>query len=139
MTSRCFARRTVVSFALAAVLLAGVACGSGAEPKDAPADRAATNDDEIVMRLIAYQPDELDVAVGTTVTWTQQDAGFHTVTSGTVKKDASGSVQIKPDDTFASGRLAKGKTFTFTFEGAGTYPYFCEIHPATMSGRISVA
>ncbi len=91
------------------------------------------------MRLIAYKPAVLTVPPGTSVTWRQQDAGFHTVTSGAVSKDASGSVETKPDGRFDSGQLAKGEEFSFAFESAGTYGYFCEIHPATMTGRVRVA
>lgn len=90
------------------------------------------------MRLIAYKPQVLQVPIGTTVTWEQQDAGFHTVTSGSVTKDASGSVKTSPDGTFDSGQLAKDKEFTHTFDEAGTFAYFCEIHPATMSGEVKV-
>ena len=43
-----------------------------------------------------------------------------------------------PDGKFDSGQLAKGDEFEFTFEESGTYEYFCEIHPATMSGRVVV-
>lgn len=89
------------------------------------------------MRLIAYRPETLSVSRGTTVTWRQQDAGFHTVTSGTVN-ESGGDVETKPDGTFGSGRLEKGKTFAFTFDDAGTYPYFCEIHPATMQAEVTV-
>ena len=90
------------------------------------------------MRLIAFKPERLEVSVGAAVTWKQQDAGFHTVTSGTVRKDPSGSVSTSLDDTFDSGRIASGKEFTFTFEDTGTYDYFCKVHPATMSGRVAV-
>ncbi len=90
------------------------------------------------MRLIAYRPDELTVPHGTTVTWKQRDAGFHTVTSGTVSKDPSGSVDLEPDDVFDSGQLEKGEEFDFTFDDIGTYEYFCKVHPATMSGRVTV-
>ncbi len=44
-----------------------------------------------------------------------------------------------PDGTFDSGSIATGKTFEFTFDQAGTYTYFCHIHPATMRGEVRVA
>lgn len=131
-----------IGFVVLAVALVGlVACGSGNGSGDgaaAPeAGNAASSGNEVVMRLIAYKPDALTVNAGTSVTWKQQDAGFHTVTSGTVSKDASGSVKTDPDGTFDSGRLAKGKDFSFTFDEPGTYEYFCQIHPATMAGSIT--
>ena len=39
---------------------------------------------------------------------------------------------------FDSGNIATGKTFSFTFKDAGTYPFFCALHPATMRGEIRV-
>lgn len=90
------------------------------------------------MSLIAYEPDELSVAKSTTVTWEQRDAGVHTVTSGTVDTDASGSASTDADGVFASDELERGDGFAFTFDRAGSYAYFCRIHPATMRGRITV-
>lgn len=136
-------RRGIAAVALAASFLALAGCGSGrqsiaASPDEGTQSRRGSSGNEIVMRLIAYRPRTLTVPAGTAVTWSQQDPGFHTVTSGSVSKDASGSVATSPDGTFDSGRLARGKEFTFTFSEGGTYTYFCEIHPATMSGRIEV-
>jgi plastocyanin len=135
--------RTFAPLLLTIGVLGTAACGSGASsteafvtPSHAAHGTSAAN--EIVIKLIVYRPDDLAVPSHTKVTWKQTDAGFHTVTSGTVTKDASGSVEQLPDGTFASGKLATNKTFAFTFEESGTYPFFCEIHPATMSGRVSV-
>ena len=74
---------------------------------------------------------------GTTVTWKQTDAGTHTVTSGTVTQGA-GDVTTAPDGKFDSGNIATGATFEFTFDEAGTFPYFCAVHPATMRGDVQV-
>jgi plastocyanin len=93
---------------------------------------------EVVMSLIAFRPEELTVAKATTVIWKQRDAGTHTVTSGTVETDTSGSTGTDPDGVFRSGELEKDEEFAFTFERSGTFAYFCEIHPATMRGRITV-
>ena len=90
------------------------------------------------MHLIAFSPDALDVPVGANVTWTQTDAGFHTATSGTATTDATGAVTTHPDGVFRSSKLAQNKTFSHVFDTAGTFPYFCEIHPGTMHGRITV-
>ena len=89
------------------------------------------------MKLIAFRPESLDAKTGTTVTWTQQDAGAHTVSSGTVEQGGA-DVTTTPDGRFESGQLATGATFTFTFDSPGTYPYFCQIHPATMRGEIRI-
>ena len=85
--------------------------------------------------VTVWAPARLDVETGTTVTWTQEDAGAHTVTSGTVEQGGAGVTEM-PDDRFDSGEIATGDTFEFTFNEPGTYPYFCEIHPATMRGEV---
>ncbi len=118
---------------VAAVGLLG-ACngGSGGEETSAPSANAVT------MELIAFKPETLTVAVGTTVTWTQKDAGVHTVTSGTVDQGGGGVTKV-PDGRFDSGELATGETFTFTFDQPGAYSYFCDVHPATMRGEVRVS
>ncbi len=90
------------------------------------------------MQLVSFRPETVTVKAGTTVTWTQKDPGFHTVTSGTVEQGVAG-VTPAPDGRFDSPELATGKTFTHTFDQAGTYSYFCEIHPATMRGVVQVS
>lgn len=89
------AARRLATAASAVGLLALAACGSSEPSAGGPrAAQDAGNDssggNEVVMRLIAYKPQALEVPAGTTVTWKQQDSGFHTVTSGSVTKDASG-------------------------------------------------
>jgi len=80
-----------------------------------------------------YQPYNVSVDVGGTVTWTNTDTTANSVTSGTPKPDNStGSV-------FDSGFLGPGKTFSHTFTAAdvGTINYFSEIHP-WMAGQVIV-
>jgi plastocyanin len=82
----------------------------------------------------AYQPNPIQVSVGDTVTWTNDDSQPHTVTSG-------GNGQ--PDNKFNSSPnfnplMAPGQTFSFTFTQAGDYPYFCMLHP-NMVGTVSVS
>lgn len=142
-------RRIAVFVAIVVALCAPIACGNGTE--DAGAENRPTTttdhsahgaeakaDARVEMSLIAYRPPELAVAASTTVTWTQNDAGTHTVTSGTVAKQASGAVKTNPSGRFESGELERGETFEFTFDEPGSYEYFCDIHPATMQGRITV-
>lgn len=72
---------------------------------------------------IAFDPPELEVSTGTTVTWTNRDAAPHTVTAS--------------DGAFDSGALNEGDTFSYTFEDAGTFDYVCEIHPG-MTASVTV-
>ncbi|MFA5930293.1 MAG: cupredoxin family copper-binding protein [Candidatus Micrarchaeia archaeon] len=69
----------------------------------------------------AFSPSALAVAKGTTVTWTNNDAVGHTITSS----------------SFNSGTMGSGGTFSFTFTQDGTYDYICSIHPS-MKGKITV-
>ena len=107
-------RRVVVSLALALLAVAApVASGSGAE---APT-RAVT------MPGKAYDPSHLDVLVGTTVTWKNDDSINHTVTAD--------------GDAFSSGYLPPGGSFSFTFAQQGHYAFHCTIHKF-MRGEVDV-
>jgi plastocyanin len=132
-------KRLLGASVVLAVALLG-ACGDDGGAGDTVGGTSSTSGDRageaaVTMRLIAYRPAQLTVDAGTTVTWTQQDAGTHTVTSGTVEPGAAG-VTERPDGRFDSGPLATGKTFRFTFGDPGTYSYFCTVHPATMRGEV---
>lgn len=80
----------------------------------------------------AYSPRVLTVAVGTTVTWTNDDGVVHTVTSG-----ESDGTSGEPDGFFDSGDMEEGDTFSFTFDQPGTFEYFCIPHP-WMTGTVIV-
>ena len=77
----------------------------------------------------AFQPNPVQVSVGSTVTWTNDDAQPHTVSSGQ---------NATPDGTFDSGIMAPQATFEHTFTEAGEFPYFCLLHP-NMVGTVSVS
>ena len=91
----------------------------------------------MTIELVAFAPQELEVEAGTTVTWSNEDPGTHTVTSGEVEQGTSGVTQA-PDGRFDSGTIAGDGSFEHTFDEPGTYPYFCALHPATMSGVVNV-
>ncbi|MDC4231260.1 MAG: plastocyanin/azurin family copper-binding protein [Nitrosopumilus sp.] len=76
-----------------------------------------------------FIPYEVSVAVGTTVTWSNDDTAAHTVTSGTISSS---------DGLFDSSIFMAGKSFEFTFNDAGTYDYFCMVHP-WMTGIVQVS
>ena len=95
-----------------------------------------------------YQPANIQVAVGTTVTWTNNDNVPHTVTfrNGVAVSGIllAGGKQIVPD-TFASKQVMKDSgillpqegTVSFTFMSRGFFPYYCAIHPS-MQGVVTV-
>lgn len=72
--------------------------------------------DAVTIANFSFQPATLTVAVGATVTWTNNDSAGHTVT-------ADGG-------SFASQTIAPGSTFAQTFATAGTFAYHCAIHPS---------
>jgi plastocyanin len=76
-----------------------------------------------------FLPSTVEIGVGGTVTWTNDDTAAHTVTSGTVDSG--------PDGTFDSSIFMAGKTFEHTFDEAGEYDYFCVVHP-WMTGKVIV-
>ena len=76
-----------------------------------------------------YSPYEVSVAIGATVTWSNDDTTVHTVTSG--KK-------MIHDDLFDSSIFMSGETFEITFSDAGTFDYFCLVHP-WMTGIVHVS
>jgi plastocyanin len=138
-------------FAVAAALVAG--CGgddtggaaSGGEPATTTAAPATTQDGgtgggggdygggggsggqaaagAVRIADFAFAPDTRSVKVGDPVKWTNQDGATHTVTAD--------------DGAFDSGNLAGGKSFSFTFDKAGSYAYHCNIHQR-MTGTVTV-
>ena len=76
-----------------------------------------------------YIPYEITINVGEEVTWSNDDSAAHTVTGGSAADGPSG--------VFDSGLFMAGTTYSFKFEEAGTYPYFCMVHP-WMEGIVNV-
>jgi plastocyanin len=76
-----------------------------------------------------FDPATLEIKVGTKVTWTNKDGRDHNIRSGTVDKPKDGPVKGElPSD---------GGTFSYTFDKAGEYEYYCGRHVG-MSGKIVV-
>lgn len=86
----------------------------------------AVSTNTVAIKDFAFSPATITVKVGTTVTWTNQDSAAHTVTSDSNSKES-----------FDSGSMAKDKTFTHTFNTAGTFDYICTFHP-DMTGKVKV-
>lgn len=73
----------------------------------------------------AFDPATLEIPVGTTVEWVNNDTFDHDVTSD--------------DGSFVSETLAPGDTFSFTFDTAGDFPYVCTIHPQMTANIVVTA
>lgn len=78
----------------------------------------------------SFSPRTITISVGTTVIWTNAGNNLHTVTSGT--PDNAGAVFDSP------GVLSPGAQFSFTFNTAGQFDYFCRIHGLAMTGTVIV-
>lgn len=77
-----------------------------------------------------FIPYEVSIAVGGEVIWSNVDSAAHTVTSVNPSDE--------PDGVFDSSLFMAGTTFSHTFDEAGTYEYFCMVHP-WMKGIIQVS
>jgi plastocyanin len=114
---------------VAAVAIIAASCnGTGPSAYGAPASTAATTTaatatNAATIKGFSFQPEVLKVKVGAKVTWTNDDTVAHTVTADT--------------NSFASGNLQPGGSFSFTFTRPGTYAYHCSIHPS-MHGSVVV-
>ncbi len=87
-------------------------------------DQVATSN-EIVIDNFTFSPAKLTIPIGGTVHWVNRDDVPHTVTSS------------KRPRTFDSGALDTDDQFAHQFDVAGTYDYFCAVHPH-MTGQIIV-
>jgi plastocyanin len=116
-----------------------VACGSSGDDTSTESDGTATTSEpsgngpapsgeavraaKVKIVEFTYGPDPVTVQVGGKVTWQNEDTAPHTATAD--------------DGSFDTGTLERGKIKSETFKQAGTYTYFCEIHP-TMHGTVEV-
>jgi plastocyanin len=91
--------------------------------------RVAANDQpsaataEVKIDNFSFGPQTLTVPVGATVTWTNHDDIPHTV--------------VSTDGVFKSKVRDTDEKFSYTFTKAGTYSYFCSVHPK-MTGQVVV-
>ena len=86
----------------------------------APATNGTGN--AVTIQNFAFNPSELTVSAGTTVTWTNNQGVTHTVTF---------------DDGSSDMKIEAGQTVEKTFNTAGEYPYHCAIHPS-MKGKVII-
>ena len=81
------------------------------------------------MRHDLFSPTRIQVVLGTTVTWTNQDTVPHNVTIAPVVMSSS--------NNWESGLLSPGQSFSYTFTSQGTFQYHCQEHPG-MTGEVIV-
>jgi amicyanin len=105
--------RTTVFIALVIAACAGLTAAGQSKP-------AIT---EVKIDNFSFSPADLRVPIGATVVWTNRDDIPHTV--------------VSTDKAFKSRVLDTDEKYSFTFATAGTYAYFCSIHPK-MTGKVIV-
>jgi plastocyanin len=111
-------RGPVVALVLGPVIGAMLAFGAVAAQ-----DATKKDANEITIDNFTFTPKELTVAVGTTVRWVNHDDIPHTV--------------VEKKTTFRSKALDTDDSYSFTFTSAGTFDYFCGLHPH-MVGQVIV-
>ncbi len=109
----------VALLGVALLVGAAVSLTRSREEVSAPAGPSA-----VAIANFSFEPEEITVSVGDTVTWTNADDATHTVTS-------------VEGDTLASEDLGKGDPYEKTFDEPGTFEYDCKFH-ANMQGTVVV-
>jgi plastocyanin len=108
------------------------------------ADDDAANSEEVIVRIPqgsssltddAYIPNPVEVSVGDTVTWINDDFTTHTATSGDPGSGSTGIFGGSEDSPEIIG--PEGDTQSYTFDEAGEFPYYCTLHPS-MVGTVVV-
>lgn len=120
------------------VLSLGAVGLTGCTPSDAPAPESNARsgmktalDGDVTLVSLNFMPETLTVSAGNTVTWVNGESITHTITSGTfsdVDETTGLRASESADGLFDEKLGEEGGTFSYTFETAGTYQYFCDIH-----------
>ena len=116
-------RRAVARFTPARAVIVAMLLGPISGAFLAYGALAAQEPDEVVIDNFTFGPHDLTVAVGTTVKWVNHDDIPHSV--------------VENNKAFRSKALDTDDSYSFTFASAGTYDYFCGLHPH-MQGKIIV-
>jgi plastocyanin len=116
---------------LGAISLTGCAPSVPAAKFDASTSTQEAVERDVTLVSLNFMPETLTVSAGDTVTWVNGESITHTITSGTFS-DVDETTGLRgseaPDGLFDERLGEEGGTFSYTFETAGTYPYFCDIH-----------
>src|SRR5215831_613712 len=109
---------------LAALVGLSIGCGSSSPSSPSnPGTPVSIVNGSSTLTTTAYAPNPVSIAVGGTVTWTNNDITTHTATAD--------------NGSFSSGNIAPGASFSRTFSTAGSFTYKCTIHP-NMVGTVNV-
>jgi plastocyanin len=104
--------------------------GGGAETQQPADEGGGGGATEVSMENIQFDPAEVSIAAGDTVTWTNNESVAHDVQ----KTEGPG-----PDfNSGPQGDMGEGDTFEHTFDEPGTYEYVCRVHAPGMAGTVVV-
>ena len=115
------ARRLLAVALLAAACTFAACSDSDGGPEDGGAPAGPPADATVELKPTTFEPDEVTIKVGETVAWKW---------GGGVQHDVEG-------DGFKSKLQSKGE-FRHTFDEAGTFDFKCNVHPTTMTGKVTV-
>ncbi len=106
----------VIGFVVMALTM-GDRMGMNRSSSDAEQTPFASDDETVAIAIedFLYSPADLTINAGTTITWTNNDGAVHDAT----ERDRSWNTEL----------LSKGEAGEITFDEAGTFEYFCTIHP----------
>jgi plastocyanin len=111
-----------VAILTAAVVITVVLLLAGS-PIVRASDKPSAPGSEVKIDNFSFGPQTVTVPVGATVTWTNRDDIPHT--------------SVSTEGVFKSKVMDTDEKFSYTFTKAGTYPYYCTIHPK-MTGQVVV-
>jgi plastocyanin len=129
--------------ALVIVMVTALAAGplAGCDDGGAVGDRAGSVEEQrcderepvvtVTLAAPGVSPAEVIIGAGDVVRWHNDDAHAHTVTSGTPERAFPGAM-------FGTGPIEPGDEACLRFHHAGAYDFFCELHPETAGGRVTV-
>src|ERR1700675_3117232 len=115
--------KNVLIAGLAAPVMIAMLLLLAGSPSVTANDQPSAANAEVKIDNFSFGPQTLTVPVGATVTWTNRDDIPHTV--------------VSTDGVFKSKVRDTDEKFSYTFTKAGTYPYFCSVHPK-MTGKVVV-
>jgi plastocyanin len=112
-----------IAGAVTPVVIAMLLLSAGTPNVTANTQQAAPVTAAVKIDNFSFEPQTLTVTVGTTVTWTNRDDIPHT--------------SVSTEGVWKSKVMDTDEAFSYTFTKAGTFPYFCSIHPK-MTGNVVV-
>jgi plastocyanin len=103
--------------------------GGGAATQEETGGGGGGGGTQVSMKDIKFNPADVTINAGETVTWTNDEGVSH---------DVDGSGQGVNFSSGPEGGMNEGDTFKFTFDQPGEYEYVCRVHAPGMAGTVTV-